>query len=191
LLLEIGIGDVIGCDRSGIVHRDRTENMNPQKRWIAENTNSEKITGSLEDALRGAEAFIGVSGPGLVRPEWLKEMTSDAIVFAMANPVPEIMPEEVPANVRIVATGRSDYPNQINNVLVFPGFFRGLLDSRARGFTTRMEIDAARALAGIVAEGELDEEYIVPSVFDRRVMPAIAHAVEEAARAEGVARRSG
>jgi len=188
LLLEVGIGDVVGADRAGVVHAGRSENMNDQKRWIAEHTNKDGITGTLEDALRGAEAFVGVSGPGLVKPEWLKEMTSDAICFAMANPVPEIMPEEVPANVRIVATGRSDYPNQINNVLVFPGFFRGLLDSRASGFTTRMEVDAARALAAIVADVELDEEYIIPSVFDRRVMAAIAGAVKEAAHAEGVAR---
>jgi len=132
--------------------------------------------------------FIGLSGPGLVKPEWLNEMTSDAIVFAMANPVPEVMPEEMPENVRIVATGRSDYPNQINNVLVFPGFFRGLLDCRARGFTTAMEIAAARALAQISEREELDEEYIVPSVFDRRVMPAIAEAVRKTAADENMAR---
>ncbi|HLW15772.1 MAG TPA: NAD-dependent malic enzyme, partial [Actinomycetota bacterium] len=176
LLLEDGIGDVIGVDRAGIIHRDRAENMSDEKRAIAEVTNSEQLRGTLQDALRGADVFVGLSGPGLVKPEWLKEMTSDAIVFAMANPVPEVMPEEMPENVRIVATGRSDYPNQINNVLVFPGFFRGLLDCRARGFTMPMEIAAARALADISAREELDEEYIVPSVFDRRVMPAIAEA---------------
>jgi malate dehydrogenase (oxaloacetate-decarboxylating) len=188
LLLEVGVGDVVGVDRAGILHAGRNENMNDEKRLVAEITNRENLTGTLEDALRGAEVFIGLSGPGLVKPEWLKNMAEDAIVFAMANPVPEVMPEEVPVNVRIVATGRSDYPNQINNVLVFPGFFRGLLDRRARGFTTTMEIAAARALASIVSEDELDSEYIVPSVFDRRVMPEIARAVSETAVSEGVAR---
>ncbi|MGZ4207485.1 MAG: malic enzyme-like NAD(P)-binding protein [Actinomycetota bacterium] len=188
LLIEDGIGDVIGVDRAGIIHRARTENMTEEKRAIAELTNHEQITGSLEDALRGADVFIGLSGPGLVKPEWLKAMASDAIVFGMANPVPEVMPEDMPENVRIVATGRSDYPNQINNVLVFPGFFRGLLDCRASGFTTPMEIAAARSLAHISERDELDEEYIIPSVFDRRVMPAIAEAVRKTAASENVAR---
>jgi len=188
LLLEAGVGDVIGVDRAGIIHPERTENMNDEKRAIAEVTNTEGLTGSLADALRGADAFIGVSGPGLVQPAWLKEMTSEATVFALANPVPEVMPEEVPDNVRIVATGRSDYPNQINNVLVFPGFFRGLLDARAREVTTGMELGAARALAAMVSDDELDEEYIVPSVFDRRVVAAISEAVQEAASIGGVAR---
>jgi malate dehydrogenase (oxaloacetate-decarboxylating) len=162
--------------------------MNDQKRWIAENTNRRGVTGGLEEALRGADVFVGVSGPNLVKAEWLARMESDAIVFALANPVPEIMPEEVPANVRIVATGRSDYPNQINNVLVFPGFFRGLLDSRASGVTIEMEEAAARALAAVVGEGELSEEYIVPSVFDRRVVEAIATAVQKQAADQGLAR---
>jgi malate dehydrogenase (oxaloacetate-decarboxylating) len=188
LLLEVGVGDVVGCDRAGVVHTGRTENMNDAKRAIAEQTNKEGLTGSVADALRGAEVFIGVSGPGLVEPAWLKEMTTDAIVFALANPVPEVMPEEMPDNVRIVATGRSDYPNQINNVLVFPGFFRGLLDCRARTVTTAMEVAAAQALAGVTAQDEIGEEYIVPSVFDRRVMPAIASAVREVAVRDGLAR---
>jgi malate dehydrogenase (oxaloacetate-decarboxylating) len=181
LLVEAGVGDVIGVDRSGIIHTGRTENMNDEKRAIATETNAEGLSGSLADALKGAEVFIGVSGPGLVKPEWVAEMAQDAIVFAMANPVPEIMPEDLPGNVRVVATGRSDYANQLNNVLVFPGFFRGLLDARSRRITTQMELDAARALAGIVSEDELDVEYVVPSVFDRRVMPAIASAVMRAA----------
>jgi malate dehydrogenase (oxaloacetate-decarboxylating) len=188
LLLHVGVGDVIGADRSGVVHIGRTENMNDQKRWIAEHTNRRGVTGGLEDALRGADVFVGVSGPNLVKSDWLAQMESDAIVFALANPVPEIMPEEVPANVRIVATGRSDYPNQINNVLVFPGFFRGLLDSRASGVSIEMEEAAARALAGVVGEGELSEEYIVPSVFDRRVVEAIATAVQKTAADQGLAR---
>jgi malate dehydrogenase (oxaloacetate-decarboxylating) len=191
LLLHVGIGDVIGADRTGIVHAGRAQNMNDQKRWIAEHTNREARTGGVEDALRGADAFVGVSGPNLVKSEWLAGMASDAIVFALANPVPEIMPEEVPENVRIVATGRSDYPNQINNVLVFPGFFRGLLDSRASGVTIEMEEAAARALAGVVGEGELSEEYIVPSVFDRRVVEAIATAVRKTAADQGLARLGG
>jgi malate dehydrogenase (oxaloacetate-decarboxylating) len=188
LLLEVGVGDVIGVDRSGIVHSGRAENMNDEKRAIAQVTNREGLTGSLEDALRGADAFIGLSGPGLVKTEWLAKTASDAIVFALANPVPEIMPEDVPDNVRIVATGRSDYPNQINNVLVFPGFFRGLLDCRARTVTAGMEAAAARALASIVSDEELDEEYIVPSVFDRRVVAAISAAVRDEAVREGAAR---
>jgi malate dehydrogenase (oxaloacetate-decarboxylating) len=188
LLLHVGIGDVIGADRSGVVHSGRVENMNDQKRWIAEHTNKRGVTGGLEDALRGADVFVGVSGPNLVKADWLAQMETDAIVFALANPVPEIMPEEVPSNVRIVATGRSDYPNQINNVLVFPGFFRGLLDSRASGVTVEMEESAARALASVVGDGELSEEYIVPSVFDRRVVEAIATAVQKKAADQGLAR---
>jgi malate dehydrogenase (oxaloacetate-decarboxylating) len=191
LLLHVGVGEVIGVDRSGVVHAGRTNNMNDQKRWIAEHTNASGVTGGLEDALRGADVFVGVSGPNLVKGDWLAGMASDAIVFALANPVPEIMPEEVPDNVRIVATGRSDYANQINNVLVFPGFFRGLLDSRASGVTTEMEEAAARALAGVVGEGELSEEYIVPSVFDRRVVEAIATAVQKTAADQGLARLGG
>ena len=187
LLLHVGIGDVIGCDRMGVVHSGRGD-LNDQKRWIAEHTNSDGVTGGLDDALRGADVFVGVSGPNLVKTEWLAAMGSDSIVFALANPVPEIMPEEVPPNVRIVATGRSDYPNQINNVLVFPGFFRGLLDSRASGVTIEMEQAAARALAAIVGETELSEEYIVPSVFDRRVVEAIALAVQKVAADQGLAR---
>ena len=182
LLLEVGIGDVVGCDRNGVVHAGRPD-LNRWKRWVAEHANSDGITGSLEDALRGADVFIGVSGPGLVKPEWISGMASDAIVFALANPVPEIMPEELPDNVRIAATGRSDYPNQINNVLVFPGFFRGLLDCRASRVDIEMEVAAAKALAGVVGEAEIDEENIVPSVFDRRVMPAIAGAVRSVAQA--------
>jgi malate dehydrogenase (oxaloacetate-decarboxylating) len=162
--------------------------MNDSKRWVAENTNTEHLTGTVEEALKGADVFIGLSGPGLIKAEWLERMSSDAIVFAMANPIPEVMPEEVPPNVTVVATGRSDYANQLNNVLVFPGFFRGALDCRANGITPGMEVAAARALASICDDGELDPEYIIPSVFDRRVMPAIAGAVREIAEAEGVAR---
>jgi malate dehydrogenase (oxaloacetate-decarboxylating) len=182
LLLHVGVGDVVGADRSGVLYKGRTVNMNPQKQWMAEHSNQTGIRGGIEDALRGADVFLGLSGPGLVRPEWLATMNRDAIMFALANPVPELMPEQAPENVRIVATGRSDYPNQINNVLVFPGFFRGLLDARARTVDDEMKVAAARALAGLVAESELSEEYIVPSVFDRRVADTVSGAVQEAVR---------
>jgi malate dehydrogenase (oxaloacetate-decarboxylating) len=188
LMLLEGVGDVVGVDRTGIVARGRTENMNDEKRWVAEHTNVSGLTGSLEDALRGADCLVGLSGPGLVEPRWVAEMGQEAMVFAMANPIPEIMPEQVPPNVRVVATGRSDYPNQINNALVFPGFFRGLLDCRARSVDDAMKLAASHAVAGMVAEDELTEEYIVPTVFDRRVVPAIASAVIAAARASGSAR---
>jgi malate dehydrogenase (oxaloacetate-decarboxylating) len=188
LLLHVGVGDMIVADRAGVLHPGRAESLNVHKRWIAEHTNVEAVTGGIEDALRSADAFVGVSGPGLVKPEWLAGMTRDAIVFALANPIPEVMPEEMPENVRIMATGRSDYPNQINNVLVFPGFFRGLLDARAKTVDDAMKVSAAHALAAVVGEAERSEEYIVPSVFDRRVVQAVAEAVEKSARASGAAR---
>jgi malate dehydrogenase (oxaloacetate-decarboxylating) len=178
LLLHVGVGDVVVADRAGVIHRDRQDHMNDAKRWLAQHTNREGITGPLADALKGADVFVGVSGPGLVQPEWVEGMADDAILFGLSNPVPEIMPEEVPPNVRVVATGRSDYPNQINNVLVFPGFFRGLLDSRARTVTDAMKVAAAEAIAGVVGADELSQEYIVPSVFNRRVAPLVAAAVQ-------------
>jgi malate dehydrogenase (oxaloacetate-decarboxylating) len=180
LLLAAGVGDVVGVDRGGVL--DASDPKLPkEKRWMAEHTNKAGVKGGLEDALRGAHAFIGLSGPNLVKPEWLAAMAPKAIVFAMANPVPEIMPELMPANVAVVATGRSDYPNQINNVLVFPGFFRGLLDCRARGVEEGMKLAAASALADLIGPDELSAEAIVPSVFDRRVAPAVAAAVRESA----------
>ncbi|HZL80426.1 MAG TPA: malic enzyme-like NAD(P)-binding protein, partial [Demequina sp.] len=151
----------------------------PERRWIAEHTNPERRTGGVESALRGADVFVGVSGPDAVRPEWLRSMGSDAIVFPMANPVPEIMPEAVPPNVRILGTGRSDYPNQINNTLIFPGFFRGLLDARARTVLPQMRVAAAHALADIVAQDGPTEDYVVPSVFDPRIVPAVSAAVQQ------------
>jgi malate dehydrogenase (oxaloacetate-decarboxylating) len=175
LLLAAGVGDLIAVDRPGILHSDLAW-LDPDRRWVAEHTNAERRAGSLEDALRGADVLIGVSGPRLVRPEWLRKMRRDAVVFALANPVPEVMPEEVPDNVRVVATGRSDYPNQINNALVFPGFFRGLLDARARTATMAMKLAAAHAIADVVAE-EACERYLVPSILDHRVAPAVAGAV--------------
>ena len=180
-----GVGNFIGVDSKGIVSPDRTD-LNEQKRSIAETSNPEGRRGGLEEALVGADVFVGVSGPNLVKPEWVATMADNAIVFAMANPIPEIMPEEMPDNVAVVATGRSDYANQINNVLVFPGLFRGLLDSRAHSVDMSMKVAAARALADIVAEDGASRDYIVPSIFDTRVVPAVARAVQEAATAAGL-----
>jgi malate dehydrogenase (oxaloacetate-decarboxylating) len=180
-----GVGHFIGVDRKGIVHQDRTD-LNEQKRSIAETSNPQGRRGGLEQALVGADVFVGVSGPGLVKPEWVATMAKDAIVFAMANPIPEIMPEEMPDNVAVVATGRSDYANQINNVLVFPGLFRGLLDCRARSVDMSMKVAAARAIADIVAEDGASTDFIVPSIFDSRVVPAVAKAVRKAATAAGL-----
>jgi len=180
---------IIACDRAGILYNGRKENMNPVKAWFAECTNPERRTGSLGDALVGADVFIGLSGPGVVTPKEIKRMAPDPIVFAMANPIPEIMPEEVRSDVRVMATGRSDYPNQINNVCCFPGFFRGLLDVRARTVNDEMKIAAARGIANIVSKSELSAEYITPSVFDKRVVEVVAAGVAQAAHDTGVARR--
>jgi malate dehydrogenase (oxaloacetate-decarboxylating) len=179
-----GVGHFIGVDRKGIVSPDRTD-LNEQKRSIAE-SNLQGRRGGLKEALVGADVLVGVSGPGLVKPEWVATMAKDAIVFAMANPIPEIMPEEMPDNVAVVATGRSDYANQINNVLVFPGLFRGLLDSRARSVDMSMKVAASRAIADIVASDGASSDYIVPSIFDARVVPAVAKAVQNAAAASGL-----
>ncbi|WP_407341610.1 NAD-dependent malic enzyme [Pengzhenrongella phosphoraccumulans] len=182
---DAGVGHFIGVDRRGIISADRND-LTGEKRYIAETTNPERRRGGLEAALAGADVFVGVSGPGLVRPAWLATMAQDAIVFAMANPVPEIMPEEMPANVAVVATGRSDYANQINNVLVFPGMFRGLLDGRARSVDPSMNLAASRAIAAIVADDGVAPDHIVPSIFDARVVPAVAGAVRAAAVAAGL-----
>jgi malate dehydrogenase (oxaloacetate-decarboxylating) len=189
LLMAVGCKHIIGCDRSGTLYRGRKENMNPVKAWFAEHTNEKAVRGSLADALGGADVFIGLSGPGVVTSRDIRRMAKNPVVFAMANPTPEIMPEEVQGIVRVMATGRSDYPNQINNVLCFPGFFRGLLDVRARLVNEAMKIEAARGVASIVSAGELSEEYIIPSVFDKRVVEAVAQGVARAAAHTGVARR--
>jgi malate dehydrogenase (oxaloacetate-decarboxylating) len=190
ILLRAGVGDLVAVDRPGILHPGLA-GLDQERRWVAEHSNRDRLTGGLQEALRGADALVGVSGPRLLRPEWVATMRQDAILFALANPVPEIMPEEVPGNVRIVATGRSDYPNQINNALVFPGFFRGLLDSRARAVTDEMKLAAAHAIAAVVAADQPSEEYVVPSIFDLRVVPAVAAAVGGAAEAAGVTRGAG
>jgi malate dehydrogenase (oxaloacetate-decarboxylating) len=189
LLMRSGVKQVVACDRAGILYRGRKENMNPMKEWFADHTNPKGLRGTVGDALVGADVFIGLSGPGVVSAKQIKQMAKDPIVFAMANPIPEVMPEEVGAFVRIMATGRSDYPNQINNVSCFPGFFRGMLDVRARTVNDEMKVAAAEAIASIVSKSELSEEYITPSVFDRRVVESVAAAVAAAAQATGVARR--
>jgi malate dehydrogenase (oxaloacetate-decarboxylating) len=162
--------------------------MHPLKRWYAENTNQSRRTGGPADVLEGADLFIGLSGPGVVQASDLDLMNDDAMVFAMANPEPEVPPEEAAPRVRIIATGRSDYPNQINNVLCFPGLFRGALDARATRITEEMKLAAAYGIAEVIPEDELSEDYIVPSVFDRRVVEAVAAAVGNEARRAGIAR---
>ncbi len=187
LLMLEGARHIVGCDRAGVIYRGRTDNMNSMKQWFAEHTNPEGLRGSAGDALKGADVFIGVSG-GTVPESAITEMADDAIVFALANPTPEVAPAIARRHARVVATGRSDFPNQINNVLAFPGIFRGALDVRARQITEGMKLAAARALAALVGES-LTAEYVIPSPFDRRVAVAVADAVSNAARREGVHRR--
>jgi malate dehydrogenase (oxaloacetate-decarboxylating) len=187
-MMSAGVGHIIGCDSRGIVCRGR-EGLNPSKTWFAEHTNPENRTGGLAEAIRGADLFLGLSAPKVLRVEHLDSMAKDPIVFAMANPEPEIMPELAMGHARIIATGRSDYPNQINNVLCFPGIFRGALDVRAREISEEMKLAAAVAIAEAIPEENLSEDYIIPSVFDERVAPAVAETVAEAARKNGIARR--
>ncbi|NOX56007.1 MAG: NAD-dependent malic enzyme [Planctomycetes bacterium] len=189
LLKQVGVTEMILCDRVGAIYRGRTEHMNSVKQWLAENTNPSGLKGTLSDAVAGADVFIGVSAPNVLTVDDVKRMAPNRIVFALANPDPEIQPEEAREHVEVMATGRSDYPNQINNVLCFPGLFRGLLDVRARRVNDTMKIAAARAIAEIIPENDLMPDYIVPSVFDRRVATAVADAVAQAAAETGVARR--
>ena len=189
IMLSAGATNVIGCDSKGIVHKDR-DGLNASKQWFAENTNPEGRTGDLADALEGADLFLGLSVPDVLTVDHLKKMNEDPIIFAMANPDPEIRPEVAFGHARIIATGRSDFPNQINNVLCFPGIFRGALDVRARGIDEGMKLAAANAIADVIPEGNVSEDYIIPSVFDERVGPAVAEAVAEAARESGMARKS-
>jgi malate dehydrogenase (oxaloacetate-decarboxylating) len=190
MLQAAGARHIICCDRKGIVCRKRLPDLDASKMWLAEHTNTRNISGSIEDAARGAHMFIGVSGPGVFTVKSLKRMAKDAIVFALANPTPEIMPEDAEPYARIIATGRSDYPNQINNVLAFPGIFRGALDARATAITEPMKLAAARAIAGCITSNELSEEYIIPSVFNKQVGRRVARAVEQAAYADNVGKRS-
>jgi malate dehydrogenase (oxaloacetate-decarboxylating) len=189
MILAAGVKNVIGVDRLGPIYRGRTEHMNKMKDWYAEHTNPAGIRGSLADVIEGADVFLGLSGPGALSVEMLKRMAKDPIVFALANPTPEILPEDAAPYVRVMATGRSDYPNQINNVLCFPGIFRGALDCRARVINEEMQLAAARAIQSIISNEELGPDYIIPSVFDKRVAPAVAKAVIEAAYETGVAKR--
>ncbi len=189
ILQSTGVRDIIGVDEHGIIHPGRAIGMDFMKRWVASTTNPRRVKGGLGAALERADVFIGLSVPGILTVRDLKRMARDPIVFAMANPTPEIQPEEAERHVRVMATGRSDYPNQINNVLCFPGFFRGLLDSRARTVNDEMKLAAARALAGAVARSELSAEYIIPSVFNKAVAPAVAEGVARAAHQTDVARR--
>jgi malate dehydrogenase (oxaloacetate-decarboxylating) len=188
LLLAMGVKQIIGCDRSGPLYQGRTENMNPVKEQMAKQTNLEKIKGSISKAMRGADVFIGLSGPGVIHLRDIRKMAKDRIVFAMANPIPEIMPEEASRYARIVATGRSDYPNQINNVLCFPGLFKGVLDCHARKINDEMLFAAAHAIASTVTEEELREDYIIPSVLNMKVPERVSESVREVAIKTGVAR---
>ena len=190
MLMSQGVRNITGCDLHGIVYRGRKEGMFPELEWFAEHSNPDNIQGTIRDALVDADVFIGVSGPGLVTADDIRQMAPDSIVFAMANPVSEIMPHEIQGIARIVATGRSDYPNQINNVLCFPGLFRGALDVQAREINEEMKMAAATAIAQAISKRHLQDDYIIPSVFNRSVVPAVAKAVAKAARATGVARRS-
>ena len=176
-------------DRRGIIYKGRKEGMNWIKEEMAEETNLDGQTGSLADALAGADVFIGVSAPGLVTKEMVKSMNKDAIIFACANPTPEIFPDEAKeAGAAVIATGRSDFPNQINNVLAFPGIFRGTFDVRASDINEAMKMAASQALAGLVSDEELNADYIIPKAFDPRVGETVAKAVAQAARDSGVAR---
>lgn len=188
LLLKYGIKDVTLCDRTGAVYKGREQGMNAVKAEIAEITNRECRRGTLKEVIVGADVFIGVSAPGTLTEEMVASMAGDAIIFACANPTPEIYPEQAKAaGARVVATGRSDYPNQVNNVLAFPGIFRGTFDVRARDINDDMKIAAAKAIAGLISEEELTEEYVIPAAFDERVGKAVAEAVAKAARKSGVA----
>lgn len=188
LLMTLGLKDVILCDRSGAIYEGR-ENLNESKEAIAKVTNRGMTKGSLKEAVVGTDVFIGVSAPGVLTPEMIKTMNADPVVLAMANPTPEIMPDEAKAaGARIVGTGRSDFPNQINNVVAFPGIFRGALDVRASQITENMKVAAAYAIASLVDEKELNEDYILPYAFDERIKDTVANAVAKAAREDGVAR---
>ena len=192
ILMGSGVSDIVAADRRGAIHRDRPDyadgSMNVPKTWLAEYTNQQRRSGTPAEILEGTDLFIGLSGPGIVAAEDLTRMNPDPFVFAMANPTPEVTPEEAAPYARVMATGRSDYPNQINNVLAFPGIFRGALDVRAPKITEEMKLAAAHGIASVVADDELSEDYIVPSVFNRDVSQAVAAAVAHEAERSGIAR---
>jgi malate dehydrogenase (oxaloacetate-decarboxylating) len=189
MLLQAGVRDLVGVDTSGAIYEGRPANMSPVKEAFARRTNPRRLGGPLSEVIAGADVFIGVSQPGVLTLLDVRRMAPDPIVFALANPTPEIDPEAASPYVRVMATGRSDYPNQINNVLAFPGVFRGALDCRAREINAEMQVAAARAIADLVQPDELSPDYIIPTVFDRRVAPAVADAIARAAERTGVARR--
>ena len=189
MLLAAGVKNVIACDENGILYKDRGVGIQDHKKMLCEITNKEDLRGDLSDAIKGADVFIGVSVAGALKPEMAKTMAKDAIVFAMANPTPEILPDEAKAvGVRVIGTGRSDFANQINNVLAFPGVFKGALSVRARDINTAMKVAAAHAIADLVSDEERSEDYIIPGAFEPRVAQAVADAVAKAARETGVAR---
>jgi malate dehydrogenase (oxaloacetate-decarboxylating) len=189
MLLAAGVADVIGCDRRGALYAGRP-GLSPAKEQYAALTNTGGLRGGADEALAGADVYVGLSGPGSVTVDGVRSMAEDAIVFAMANPTPEVAPEEIEGLVAVVGTGRSDYPNQINNVLAFPGVFRGALDVRAREITEEMKLAAAEAIAAVVDPSQLSADYVIPSVFDRKVAPVVAEAVARAGATGGVARRA-
>ena len=189
MLLAAGVKNVIACDENGILYKERGVGIQDHKKMLCEITNKEDLRGDLSDAIKGADVFIGVSVAGALKPEMAKTMAKDAIVFAMANPTPEILPDEAKAaGVRVIGTGRSDFANQINNVLAFPGVFKGALSVRARDINTAMKVAAAHAIADLVSDEERSEDYIIPGAFDPRVAQAVADAVAKTARETGVAR---
>ncbi|MET0835886.1 MAG: NAD-dependent malic enzyme [Thermoleophilaceae bacterium] len=189
ILMDAGVSSIVACDRFGAIHTGREDyeagSMNSPKRWLAENTNSGRRDGQPREVIEGTDLFVGLSGPGIIQASDLEKMNPDPFVFAMANPNPEVRPEEAAAHVRVMATGRSDYPNQINNVLAFPGVFRGALDARAVAITEEMKLAAAQGIARVIADDELEEDYIVPSVFNRDVGTAVASAVADVAARSG------
>ncbi|MGA1598331.1 MAG: NAD-dependent malic enzyme [bacterium] len=190
MIYDLGVRHIVGCDRNGVIHPGREDLNDEAKQWFAHTVNPKKESGTLKDVLAGADVFVGVSAPNLLKGEDIQKMADKAIVFAMANPTPEIMPEEALPHVAIMATGRSDYPNQINNVLCFPGIFRGALDCLATTINMEMQLAAAHAIAESIDEQHLSQDYIIPSVFDSSIVPKISAAVQEAAISSGVARKA-
>jgi malate dehydrogenase (oxaloacetate-decarboxylating) len=189
ILQSYGVRNIIGYDRQGALDRGRDYGDNTMKQWFADNTNADNVIGTLGEGLVGADMLLGLAGPGLVTREQLEKMNSDAIVFALSNPDPEIWPEEVPDNVRVMATGRTDYPNQVNNSLCFPGLFRGVLDVRASTINDEMKVAAAKAIAGVIPDDHISEDFIIPSVFDKNVAKRVARGVARVAQETGIARR--
>ena len=190
IMLNYGVRDIIGFDRTGAVYPGR-ENLNPAKEWFAEHTNPDGFSGDLTQAMRGADMFLGLSGPRMLSPEQVDSMAGDSIVLALSNPEPEIMPELITGKARVIATGRSDYPNQVNNVLCFPGLFRGAFDAGAKRVTEEMKLVAAHAIADVIPDDQLNEEYILPSVFNEEVVRKVSEAVAAEARRTGNVRQAG